>query len=308
MALLKRNLVLLLSHLFLFCLGILFVPIARNVKSTLSSNQIINSSECSGLVQELDYIPAESLLVIGHAYGSPGDPTLQDKERLMDVAVHNVLKKNKANIDRVVFTGDILFSPSVRLWKLFFSSFDSLDLIDIAPGNHDIGVSDDNALRDIFIPQYSKFKNVRIEYPYHFFRQGQWFVIDNSSSPGSLQRLRQFLVKNTHLYRGRDVFVLRHHLAKKSLSRFANSSSNPDVLLDANEFLSLKYTLGVNSIGFIYGDTGAFDQLPRIVCESSQGVSHIANGIGGLDDDMVLLINNGKIFSYNLRKYRVDVS
>ena len=195
---LNKNGLLVFSHLFLFCFGILLVPIARKVNSKLKSIPIGNSSQCLGLVKELDYIPSESLLIIGHAYGSPGDPTLQDKERLMDAAVHNVLKKNKANIDRVVFTGDILSVPSVRRWKLFFSSFDSPAFIDIAPGNHDVGVSDDNAQRDIFLAQYSKFKNVSIAYPYHFFRQGQWFILDNSSRPGSLKKLRQFLIKNTH--------------------------------------------------------------------------------------------------------------
>ena len=50
------------------------------------------------------------------------------------------------------------------------------------------------------------------------------------------------------------------------------------------------------NVSFIYGDGGAYDFLPRIVCLKINGVKHIVNGIGDIAGDTILVITNSGIY------------
>ena len=294
-----------ISHILLFGLGVSAIPLLRQVKNLQNTIFTTDIHGCETYVTEIDYIPKNSLIVIGHAYGAPNNELSTSLSRLVDSSVFNLLDSNSTNIGRTVFTGDVLAYPSVKLWQLFFSYFDSPDILDIAPGNHDVGVSDDNAFRDVFIAEYSKFKKIqKIQYPYHFLYQGHWFILDDSSRPDSTQKLFTYLLRNKQHYQGQDVYVLRHHIAPKSMSRFSNSLSSPDHLLENYDFSALKHSLNANSLVFIYGDSGAIKTLPRLSCQNLNNTLHIANGIGGLANDRILLFNNSQLYSYALRGHR----
>ena len=51
---------------------------------------------------------------------------------------------------------------------------------------------------------------------------------------------------------------------------------------------------------WIIGDGGAFESLPRITCHSFENHRFIVNGIGEVENDAVLILHQGKIFTHIL--------
>ena len=103
------------SHIFSFCLGISAIPLVRQVKHFYNTIFTTELHGCENYITEIDHIPKNSLIVIGHAYGSPDDNISTTVGRLVDSPVVTLLKENSTNISRIVFTGDVLDSPSVKL-------------------------------------------------------------------------------------------------------------------------------------------------------------------------------------------------
>ena len=49
---------------------------------------------------------------------------------------------------------------------------------------------------------------------------------------------------------------------------------------------------------WVMGDGGAHEHLPRITCHSFKNHRFIVNGIGEVEDDTVIILHDGKIFSH----------
>ena len=44
--------------------------------------------------------------------------------------------------------------------------------------------------------------------------------------------------------------------------------------------------------------------LPRIACYKDNNIIHLLNGIGNFETDLILVLKEGRIFSYQLKNYR----
>ena len=59
-------------------------------------------------IKEINKIPINSTLIIGHAYGSPYKPPFD-----ISPNVYRLIDKNRVNINRVIFTGDVFGFPTL---------------------------------------------------------------------------------------------------------------------------------------------------------------------------------------------------
>ena len=57
----------------------------------------------------------------------------------------------------------------------------------------------------------------------------------------------------------------------------------------------------LKSLTIISGDGGAFSELPRLTCLIYKNIKFIINGIGDVNDDEIIIINENKLFTYNLK-------
>ena len=80
-----------ISHILLFGLGVSAIPLLRQVKNLQNTIFTTDIHGCEAYVTEIDYIPKNSLIVIGHAYGAPNNISTS-LERLVDSSVVNLLK------------------------------------------------------------------------------------------------------------------------------------------------------------------------------------------------------------------------
>ena len=90
-----------------------------------------------------------------------------------------------------------------------------------------------------------------------------------------------------------------HHVYPESLSFASNAPGKHGYIKDSIFIKELKKIDHKNLI-FIYGDGGAFKKLPRIACKKLFNSTHIVNGIGEIKGDLVLIVNNGEIYSIEI--------
>jgi hypothetical protein len=57
---------------------------------------------------------------------------------------------------------------------------------------------------------------------------------------------------------------------------------------------------GLENFVIISGDSGASPRQPRLTCNKYQNITFITNGIGEIDGDIILVLKNNKIFSFEL--------
>ena len=68
--------------------------------------------------EKIENIPQNSIIVIGHVYGSPLNAT---KEDYLPNKVTNFLNQNKDKIETLILTGDIFWQPSKKKWDKLLS-------------------------------------------------------------------------------------------------------------------------------------------------------------------------------------------
>ena len=90
---------------------------------------------------------------------------------------------------------------------------------------------------------------------------------------------------------------MRHNIAAKELILLANS--NDFLEENLHDFKEINKRLNRNII-IISGDGGASHMLPRFFCRTNDKVMHIVNGIGGLKEDTLLIINNNQMSKFIL--------
>ena len=67
--------------------------------------------------EKIENIPQNSIIVIGHAYGSPLNAA---KEDYLSKKVIKFLNQNKDKIETLILTGDIFWQPSKKKWESYF--------------------------------------------------------------------------------------------------------------------------------------------------------------------------------------------
>ena len=245
---------------------------------TIGSQKNKNLKECS--LPQSTKIISGSTIIIGHAYGRINNSTNYD---YLTPKVENFLNEHRQNIDRVIFTGDVFYEPSLKKWNKLYQQFSSDMQVYVAPGNHDVG-----SLSSAEIFEMSKFgfkNSISIKDEPHLILE------DSESNNGLLHNSTLDLIKNTNQP---IVYLFRHHVPIIELLNVANSKNGKrEVLPDADEFIN-KFT-NIKSIVVVAGDSGGFPSLPRMTCNSYKNVTFITNGIGNVKDDIILVLINGRI-------------
>ena len=247
-------------------------------------------------INKLDQIPEESMLIIGHAYGSHHGSAERNHAGIAP-SVESLIQQNKQNIKTIIFTGDVFSVPSEKKWEALRRLTQPIPVY-VAPGNHDVEITSDNAFRDIFRQRQS---NQSKTYPQSFINGSTLFILDDSTLGDSSERLLHFIlneVERNPLFS--KIIVARHHILARGLE-WAQNGLSPSSYWSADEFQQITQKLNKNTdIIFIYGDGGAFAKLPRMACKSISGILNIVNGIGELPKDRVIVYSQGKLGYYPL--------
>ena len=247
-----------------------------------SAQEVMDLNTCN--IEEIIDLPSDFSVLIGHAYGQPSKSKL---DSFIAPNVERFLFKNNSKIQNIIFTGDIFSVPSSSKWERLFEQFDSAKIY-ISPGNHDILRPDS---KEVF------FKNqfIKKDFPFELpFNDNLSLVIDDSitSNWRAGKDLEAFIKRIT----AKNIIIARHNIPISQLLPYANSlAGNPDVPM-VNNFV--KGFSEKQNFTWIMGDGGAFEKLPRITCHSFKNHRFIVNGIGEFEGDTVIILHDGKIFSY----------
>ena len=259
----------------------------KKILSNINSKKKIKTfNKCN--IPIINSVPSNSIIFIGHAYGSNKEI---DINYLFLPKILNFLELNSKNIDKVIFTGDIFQFPSILKWYKLNNSF-GLDFeIHIAPGNHDILRPDS---RDVFLQSKYGLK----KYPYSIELMKNVLIIDDSISSKwdvSSETIIEILKNKNKLS-----IVARHNTPIKELTSYVNSSSGISANLMSYNDLK-KIIPKTNKVVWVIGDSGAFEDLPRITCYKKDNHTFILNGIGDIKNDTIILLNQNNLFSYVLK-------
>jgi hypothetical protein len=234
-------------------------------------------------IERIDYVPEESIVVIGHAYGNPENQNL-----FLAPAVSIFLSKHSINIDVVFFTGDVFQTSSNDKWSWLATYFKDDFKIYIAPGNHDVGTND-NPKKIAFnsSPYYlptSEIVNL----------QGIDFILEDSIKSNWLIDTATIDLINKSQ---NEVILLRHNIASKDILDVANSDAGiSDNLPNKVEEVGV-----INKdLIILSGDGGAKAYMPRTFCRQTGRIFEIVNGIGEHPGDEVIIINKGQIYLHRI--------
>ena len=252
-------------------------------------------SKCD--LPRINYVPKESVVVIGHAYGSNlGGRTRNHKQ--MSLKVNNFLSANKFKIRTLILTGDIFTIPSDSNWSTFYDSYINYFKIIIAPGNHDVGIRTSNKMRKLFNKYASKYQSVL--FPYVLEDKDFIFIVDDSN-----KKLETFpeisKLKKITKSENKKVVLIRHHVAIKELKALSNDTSDFGII--QKEKLS-NYANNFKEFTMIYGNGGKSRFKPRIACLKDKNITHILNGIGDFRGDKLLILKDfPNTYILNFEKY-----
>ena len=241
--------------------------------------------ECN--IPSLNNIPNSSTVLIGHAYGSPNNSRVED---FISEKVLNFLQINSKNIDKVIFTGDVFSVPTITKWIKLENTFKNKFEIHIAPGNHDILGS---SAKEIFLQ--SKFGSSN--YPYKInFNDSMLIIEDSISTSWNISKETISKIKKSDKKLN---FIARHNIPIEELKAYVNSVEGKSK--NFINFNKLKKLIPEEKkIVWIIGDSGAFKSLPRIKCFQKNNHKFVLNGIGDIENDTVTLINQNKLYSYEI--------
>ena len=236
-------------------------------------------------IQEIDSVPIGAIAFIGHAYGDGYDTPTMDS--FLSQNVSEFLTTNSHLLSSVIFTGDLFRVPSMKKWRKLDNEFGTNLNIYIAPGNHDVERPDS---RDVF--EQSVYGS--IQYPHVVSTKfGQILLEDSISSNWSVPSSSINII-NSQKYN--ITIVGRHNIPIKELAKYSNKSKGWGV--DMDTISSLLKKIPDNKIIWIIGDGGMDKLKPRIKCLSIENHMFIINGIGEVKGDSVVLLSNGKLYSY----------
>ena len=255
------------------------LALGRKAWQDVDSNRLSESKGFTYIqidMSEIETLPFDSTVFVGHAYGAAE-------------SVEQFLRSNQTRLTRVIFTGDVFGIPSAKKWDDLASFFQTTTEIHIAPGNHDVQRSDS---RDVFLQ--SPFGNR--SYPYIIPMAHSPIVIENSTSSDWLVDQSIFDLINLS---DTDLLIARHNVPVKELLAYANSRAGQSKALDS--FQELKQAANSDFfVTWVIGDSGAFEQLPRLACFERDGHRFILNGVGGMSGDSVLVVKGKDFFSFKI--------
>ena len=226
--------------------------------------------------------PVARILVVGHAYGTPGGDN-----RGVDPGFAEFLSSSGDQWDLMALTGDIVSSATLHNLRLARDQLSPYaGRLVVAPGNHDVGTTSDNARRDIFRDVFGVTYSA-VELADHllvFIDLSVGWTLD------SKQRhwLEDLLVDGDNYSR---IIVFSHQLIWTDYvgtDVLPNGYNYPPTdVPDFEELLGLFH--GISSpVMFVAGDIGS-GKNPGLYCGAKDGVHYLANGLGGESDRLIEL-------------------
>ena len=289
----KNNHIKIIFLFLLASLGIFVLSdfqVKRNLRDVFFKSKVFlmkkNYENCQ--IKKIEKIPKESIVIIGHAYGSP-----TKKSDFISKKIQFFLKNNIQNINTIVFTGDVFQIPSKEKWNKLNNMYGKKSKILIAPGNHDIGFNNKN-FKSFFNNSFSNNK-----FPYKVeFRNIAILVEDSTSNNWLFDKKVYKLIDQIDIFK--QIVMVRHHVPIRELVFLANSKAGYYGGLPNFEELSDSINSQKDTI-IIAGDSGAFSHLPRFICLKNKKLKVILNGIGDIQKDNIVVINKKGIFTFNLK-------
>jgi len=237
-----------------------------------------------------------SFFVAGHVYGEPG---------VNNIGVHPPFKlkfdliKKDSSIEFGIFTGDIVYQPSVKNWDEIDEDVKTLNVpIYFAPGNHDM------LDRELFESRYGKTYS-------SFTHNSDLFIIldpniDNWNISGDqLNFLKKVLAGNPE--KVENVFVFFHQVLwwdKDNIYKNVHINSvdyRSDSLNFFTEIEPMFKKLESNVVMFS-GDVGAFYTAQEFMYHKYENLTLIASGMGGgvRDNFIIVDVYSDKTIDYRL--------
>jgi hypothetical protein len=221
-------------------------------------------------------------LVVGHAYGAPGG-----NNRGVDNSLVKFLASSDNHWDLMALTGDIVRNASRHNLTLAHNQLSPYaDQLAVAPGNHDVGTTSDNARRDVFRDVFgATYSAVELADNLLIFidlnvgwtldvTQRHW--LEDLLVGGD--KYSRIIVFSHQLvwtdYVGADVLPNGYNGLSAGVPDFAE-------LLDLFNAIS-------SPVLFVAGDIGS-GKNPGLYCGAKDGVHYIANGLGGESDRLIEL-------------------
>ena len=251
-----------------------------------NSNKLAIFKKC--FIEEKNFIPKDSIIVVGHAYGSPLNANNKD---FISKKLVKFLDINKNNINKLILTGDVFWEPTLIKWNKLHNDYSEYFEIHIAPGNHEVDGTERLSIfkkSNFNVNEFYSIKNTEQDY----------YVIENSFINN--WQLSSKLIKQINKNPKQDIYLFRHNIPVKELIQFANSKH----LLSKKLFKTKKLYKNVSklkSLTIISGDSGGFIHLPRITCHEFNNIRFITNGIADIDEDKILILNHRSMYTYTLK-------
>jgi len=237
--------------------------------------------QCMDQLSDSSAKPLARVLVVGHAYGPVGGTNSGVDTRLVEF-----LSSSGERWDLMAMTGDIVSNATrhnLRLARNQLSPY--ARQLSVAPGNHDVGTTSDNALRDIFEEVFGP------TYSAVVFTDALLVFVDLSvgwTLDSEQRNWLQDLLTNSDMYS--QIIVFSHQLvwaehvgADLAPNSFDGLVGEPDfaALLDLFQGVSVP-------IMFVAGDVGV-GKNPGLYCGTRDGVHFIASGLGKESDYLIEL-------------------
>ena len=299
----KINLLIIFLICFSFTLGFLYrgtnltylLNLKNNlemkIKKVIDYQNLKNSSDICP--KKISNLPENSILIIGHAYGSHKNSDLRGNVGIAP-KVYEFYLRNEDKIKSIIFSGDVLKEPSIKKWKDFYLKFKEDTEIYIAPGNHDIGGKYfDSALRDIFkiVPHKNQ---AGLSFPFKLILNKSLFIIgDSNSEKNSLDEIISIIKAEKEF---ENIYVVIHHAFPEGLRSAANATGKHNFIKDSYFENKFKNISNNKKIYFLYGDGGGFSYKPRYRCIKIANSYHFISGIGELPGDTIFVIHNKNLY------------
>ncbi len=282
------------KYLLIFILTFSFLLISKKYKGKIFNqfSYIINITkinfknrnfqQCN--IKSINFIPQNSIIIIGHAYGSSSN----NKNQFISTKIKSLLDKNLSSIDILFLTGDVFEISTIEKWEKLYQNYKNHFKIFIAPGNHDY------ALRDI--KKNNIINTQYLNYPFFIKKDNLNFILEDSFT--QKWQLNNNIILYLNQSKGNyENIILRHNIANDEFLDLANSteglSSDLPLLKDLSKKINKKLII-------ISGDTGASYKLPSFYCKEFRNIKVIANGIGNFKKDTILIISEQRLFKYKI--------
>lgn len=242
-----------------------------------------NFQNCN--IKFIDYIPKNSILIVGHAYGSSSI----NKNQFISPKIKSLLDQNRSFIDILILTGDVFEFPTTEKWEKLYARYANNFKIFVTPGNHDYGKADINKKRYILNTKY-------LNYPFYLKKDNYNLILEDSFKQNWQINKKIFLELSNSKENYKNI-LLRHNIAINEFLDLANSKEGLSSKLPYMEDLSKKI---LQNLIIISGDAGASPDLPSFYCKEFRNIKVIANGIGNFNKDSILVLSEGNIFRYKI--------